>query len=121
MILLKFNLILYYTVHFRLTVVDIGASSVSLNNKQVAPLPHGKKAQPLPAIIYQPCFCLCFGFSQITITFPFLLITLHFSQIGFTDALTFILKTSLVLNFQTDKEYFQVYLSLQVILPLVRS
>lgn len=38
-----------------------------------------------------PCLCLCFGFSQITLTDPFLLITLHFSQIGFTDALTFTL------------------------------
>ena len=38
----------------------------------------------------QPCTCLCFGFSQIILTFPFLLITLHFSQIGFTDDLTFI-------------------------------
>ena len=36
-----------------------------------------------------PCLCLCFGFSQITLIRPFLLIILHFSQIGFTDALTF--------------------------------
>lgn len=43
-----------------------------------------------------PCFCLCLGFSQITLTLPFLLITLHFSQIGFTEALTFI---SLLLPF----------------------
>lgn len=39
----------------------------------------------------QPCLCLCFGFSQIILIFPFLLITLHFSQIGFTDDLTFML------------------------------
>ena len=37
-----------------------------------------------------PCLCLCFGFSQITITRPLRLITLHLSQIGFTDGLTFI-------------------------------
>jgi len=37
-----------------------------------------------------PCLCLCFGFSQITLMRPFLLIILHFSQIGFTDDLTFI-------------------------------
>ena len=38
-----------------------------------------------------PCLCLCFGFSQIILICPFLLITLHFSQIGFTDDLTFML------------------------------
>ena len=32
---------------------------------------------------------MCFGFSQIILMLPFLLITLHFSQIGFTDDLTF--------------------------------
>ena len=37
-----------------------------------------------------PCLCLCFGFSQITLILPFLLMILHFSQIGFTDDLTFI-------------------------------
>ena len=39
----------------------------------------------------QPCLCLCLGFSQMILMEPFLLMTLHFSQIGFTDALTFIL------------------------------
>mgnify|MGYP007089890177 FL=1 len=39
--------------------------------------------------IYQPCLCLCFGFSQITLILPFLLMILHFSQIGLTDDLTF--------------------------------
>ena len=38
---------------------------------------------------YYPCLCLCFGFSQITLIEPFLLMILHFSQIGFTDDLTF--------------------------------
>jgi len=38
-----------------------------------------------------PCLCLCFGFSQITLMRPFLLMILHFSQIGFTDDLTFTL------------------------------
>ena len=36
-----------------------------------------------------PCLCLCLGFSQIILMLPFLLITLHFSQIGLTDDLTF--------------------------------
>ena len=44
----------------------------------------------------QPCLCLCLGFSQITLMLPFLLITLHFSQIGFTDDLTF---TVILLSF----------------------
>lgn len=39
--------------------------------------------------VHQPCFCLCFGFSQMTITRPLRLIILHFSHIGFTDGLTF--------------------------------
>ena len=38
---------------------------------------------------YYPCLCLCFGFSQIILMLPFLLMTLHFSQIGLTDDLTF--------------------------------
>ena len=42
-----------------------------------------------PKSNYYPWRCLCFGFSQIMRTLPFLLITLHFSQIGFTDDLTF--------------------------------
>lgn len=42
-------------------------------------------------VVDQPCLCLCFGFSQMIMMLPFLLITLHFSQIGFTDDLTFML------------------------------
>lgn len=38
---------------------------------------------------YQPCLCLCFGFSQMTITWPFLLMILHLSQIFFTEGFTF--------------------------------
>ena len=41
---------------------------------------------------YQPCFCLCLGFSQIIMMAPFLLMILHFSQMGFTEDLTFISK-----------------------------
>jgi hypothetical protein len=42
-----------------------------------------------------PCFCLCLGFSQMTITRPLRLMILHFSHIGFTDGLTFIFSASL--------------------------
>ena len=45
---------------------------------------------------HQPCLCLCLGFSQITLILPFLLMILHFSQIGFTDDLTF---TVILLSF----------------------
>ena len=41
----------------------------------------------------QPWRCLCLGFSQITITRPFLLMILHFSQIFFTEGFTFIFFT----------------------------
>ena len=59
----------------------------------------------------QPCFCLCLGFSQITITWPLRLMILHFSQISFTDGLTFIVVSS-----------FRNYdLLRQVIRPRVRS
>ena len=44
-------------------------------------------------IRYQPCLCLCLGFSQMILIAPFLLITLHFSQIGLTEDLTFIFFT----------------------------
>lgn len=37
-----------------------------------------------------PCFCLCLGFLQITITTPCLRTTLHFSHRFLTDALIFI-------------------------------
>ena len=37
----------------------------------------------------QPCFCLCLGLEQMTITRPLRRMILHFSQIGFTDGLTF--------------------------------
>ena len=40
-------------------------------------------------MLSQPCFCLCFGFSQMTMTLPLRRMILHFSQIGFTDGRTF--------------------------------
>lgn len=39
---------------------------------------------------YQPCLCLCLGSTQITITLPLRLITLHLSHMGLTEGLTFI-------------------------------
>ena len=41
---------------------------------------------------------MCLGLTQITLTTPFLLITLHLSQIGFADGLTFISFPSLKVN-----------------------
>ena len=76
----------------------------------------------------QPCFCLCFGFVQITMTRPLRRMILHFSQIGFTDGLTFIEITSIRLcrtGMAACNASFRGvnldYLDLQVILPLVRS
>ncbi len=62
---------------------------------------------------YQPCLCLCLGFSQMIRILPLRLMTLHFSQIGFTDDLTFIkntpfLKTQLF-NFITNAYVMQVF------------
>ena len=64
----------------------------------------------------QPCLCLCFGFSQMTMILPFLLMILHFSQIFLTDGFTFI----------GDYHAFLallgvVYLDLQVMRPFPRS
>jgi hypothetical protein len=50
----------------------------------------GRSIPAIRAIAYHPCLCLCFGFSQITLTTPPRLITLHFLHIGLTEALTFI-------------------------------
>ena len=50
---------------------------------------------------YQPWRCLWFGyFEQITITLPFLLITLHLSHIGLTLGLTFIITSKNEWRFQ---------------------
>ena len=57
-------------------------------------VPHKQKVRLIKG--NQPCLCLCFGFSQMIRILPFLLITLHFSQIGFTEDLTFM---SILLSF----------------------
>ena len=57
-------------------------------------VPHKQKVRVIKG--NQPCLCLCFGFSQMIRILPFLLITLHFSQIGFTEDLTFM---SILLSF----------------------
>ena len=44
----------------------------------------------------QPCFCLCLGFSQMTMTRPLRLMILHFSQIGFTEGLTFMIPPPII-------------------------
>ena len=60
--------------------------------------------------VVQPCFCLCLGFSQITMTRPLRLMILHFSQMGFTEGLTFICVSSrfLVLRAPCDAAARQV-------------
>ena len=97
-----------------------------------------------------PCLCLCFGFSQMILMEPLRRMTLHFSQIGFTDALTFTIffsfpkrSTSIIASnickskYESDKVTEKItlclwhfhtcqvpvkdYLSLQMILPFVRS
>ena len=60
-----------------------------------------------------PCLCLCFGFSQMILIAPLRLMTLHFSQMGFTEGLSFMLISSFVT--------WALYLERQVMRPLVRS
>ena len=62
----------------------------------------------------QPWTCLCFGFSQMILILPFLLITLHLSHIGFTEDLTFMRSSFLHQN----KLYTPYFRALQGILPL---
>ena len=59
---------------------------------------------------HYPCLCLCFGFSQITLMLPFLLMILHFSQIGFTDDLTFTSNPPFIhcLNYVYDTFSFKI-------------
>ena len=91
------------------------------------------KQSGLDGLSSYPCLCLCFGFSQITRILPFLLMTLHLSQIGLTDALTFIKILSfrkksiakcyctIFVNLMQVKFGIYFYFSLHLILPFERS
>jgi hypothetical protein len=62
--------------------------SIRRKRKSWYPIPYAAA----PAVLFlknQPCFCLCLGFSQITMMRPLRLMILHFSQMGFTLGLTF--------------------------------
>ena len=54
----------------------------------------------------QPWRCLCFGFSQMTMTLPLRLMILHFSHMGFTEGLTFICYTSCCYFYPPAKSCF---------------
>lgn len=62
---------------------------------------------------------MCLGFSQITRIRPFLRMILHFSQIGLTDDLTFILVAPFL--YLTQVSVYLAYLDLQIIRPFVKS
>ena len=64
-------------------MTSVSISECDLNDQNIDAL-HSRQMAP------QPCLCLCFGFSQMILIIPLRLMTLHLSQIGFTEALTFI-------------------------------
>ena len=80
-------------MYLHLNIVEIKSAFTNNALWRFLPAPREKNTGEMR---HQPCLCLCFGFSQITLILPFLLITLHFSQIGFTEDLTF---TVILLSF----------------------
>ena len=60
---------------------------------------------------------MCLGFSQITLIAPFLLMILHFSQIGLTDDLTFTVKSSF--QKKSDYNYIIAKINLQQLFSII--
>src|SRR6476660_10102304 len=76
------------------------AYAVDVGQRDVGPLVARKidacnACHSAPLVLY-PCRCLCLEMTQITRTTPLRWMTLHLSQIFFTDALTFIDQPSAV-------------------------
>src|SRR5690554_689020 len=72
--------------------------SRGMSTPEILAMSSSPPAVSWPQTELYPCFCLCLGFSQITMTRPLRRIILHFSHITLTDGRTFMNVTPLPLN-----------------------